>query len=67
MTSSSPVDFGGLTLPVGESEWIRAVFTIRGIAVGVTVKDGGTGCGNLEDGCCELRVTGGIDENVTLV
>ena len=35
--------------------------------MGVTVKGGGTGCGNLEEGCCELRVTGGIDENVTLV
>ena len=67
MTSSSRVDFGGLTLPVGESEWIIAEFTIRGIAVGVTVKGGGTGCGNLEEGRCELRVTGGIDENVTLV
>ena len=67
MTSSSPVDFGGLTLPVGESGWIIAEFTIRGIAVGVTVKGGGTGCRNLEEGCCELRVTDGIDENVTLV
>ena len=67
MTSSSPVDFGGLTLPVGKSEWIIAEFTIHGIAVGFTVKGGGTGCRNLEDCCCELRVTSGIDENVALV
>ena len=67
MTSSSLVDFGRLTLPVGESEWIIAEFTLRGIAVGFIVRAGGTRCGNLEEGCCELRVTGGIDENVTLV
>ena len=63
MTSSSPVDLGGLTLPVGGSEWIIAEFTIRGIPVGVTIKGGGTGCENLEEGCCKLRITGGIDEN----
>ena len=67
MTSSSPVDFGGLALPVRESEWIIAEFTIRGIAVGFTVKGGGAGCRNLEEGCYELRVTGGINENVTSV
>ena len=67
MMSLSPVDFGGLALPVGGSEWVIAEFTIRGIAVGFTVKEGGAGCGNLEEGCCELRVTGGIDENVMLV
>jgi len=67
MTSLSLVDFGGLVLPVGESEWIIAEFTTRGIAVGFTVKGGGAGCKNLEEGCCELRVTGGIDENVMLV
>ena len=32
-----------------------------------TVKGGGTGCRDLEGGCCESIVTGGIDENVTLV
>ena len=31
------------------------------------MKGGGTGCKNLEEGGCELRVTDGIDENVTLV
>jgi len=66
-TFSSLVNFGGLTLPVGWSEWIIAGFAIRGVDVDSTVEGGGTGFRNLEEGCSELRVTGGIDENVTLV
>ena len=64
---SSPVNFSGLPLPVVESVWRIAGFVIRGVAVDFTGKGGDTGCGNLEEGCCELSVTGGIDENVTLV
>ena len=67
MTFSSPVNFDGLTLPVGESEWIIAEFTICGIAVDFMVKGGGSGCRNLEEGCCKLGVTCRINENVTLV
>ena len=67
MTFSSAVNFGGLKLPVGDSEWMRAEFAIRGVAVDFTVKGGGTGCTDLEGGYCESRVTGGIDKNVTLV
>ena len=67
VTFLSPVNLGGLTLPVGDSEWMRAEFAILGVAVDFTVKGGGTGCTDLEGGYCESRVTGGIDKNVTLV
>ena len=31
MTFSSPVNFGGLTLPVGDSEWLRAEFVMTSV------------------------------------